>query len=378
MVKDYYSTLGISKNASKEEIKTAYKKLAKKYHPDINQEKGAEEKFKEINQAYATLSDDKKRAHYDQFGEDSEKMGGAGFSDFASGFPGGFSQGDFSDMFGDIFEDFFSGSFGGSKRSRRSGARRGRDLQFEIDLTLEEAYGGVVKKIVIPKKETCPHCHGIGAESESDIDTCSECNGSGYKVKMQRTPFGIFQQQSVCPVCQGTGREIKRKCHKCSGGGVIRIEKKIDISIPKGVDSGTRIRISGEGEAGEMGAPSGDLYIVCNILEHDIFERHDDDLITEVKVPFTMVCLGGEIDVPTLDGNIKLKIPSGTQSNTIFRLKEKGMPHLRHSGYGNLLIRCVIDVPSKLSNKQKDLLKDFDKTISEKKGFFQKVKEVFE
>jgi molecular chaperone DnaJ len=375
MAKDYYETLGISKGANSDEIKSAYKKMAKKFHPDLNKEKGAEDKFKEVNQAYSILSDDKKRANYDQFGEQAEQASGSGYSDFSSSFQGA----EFSDMFGDIFENFFEGSsFGGRHGRGRNSARRGRDLQYEMELTLEDANFGTTKTIVIPKTENCPDCGGSGAQNENDIDTCPDCKGSGAKVRVQRTPFGMFQQQYVCNTCSGTGKYITKKCSKCHGKGNINLEKTIEVKIPKGVETGTRIRLTGEGEAGERGGSSGDLYIVCNILEHDIFERTDDDLLCEVTVPYTMVVLGGEVSVPTLDGDVTLKIPAGTQSNTIFRLKEKGMSHLRHEGHGNLLVRCVIDVPTKLSSKQKELLKDYDKTISSKKGFFSKIKEAFE
>ncbi|MFA6088572.1 MAG: molecular chaperone DnaJ [Candidatus Woesearchaeota archaeon] len=376
MAKDYYETLGVKKNSSKEEIRTAYKNLAKKYHPDLNKDKGAEDKFKEINQAYSSLSDDKKRAQYDQFGESAERMGGGGYSDFASS-GAGFGGGNFEDVFGDVFENFFGGQFSGRSGSRRNNGRKGNDLRFDLDISLDEAYSGTIKTIIIPKEEKCSNCKGTGAENESDIETCSDCNGSGYTVKVQRTPIGMFQQQVVCRTCGGTGQYVKTACSHCDGEGVERINKKLEIKIPKGVDSDTKIRMTGEGEPGERGGQTGDLYIFCNVLEHDIFDRREDDLYTEVDVPFTMVCLGGEISIPTLDGEVKLKIPMGTQSNTLFRLKEKGMPKLRHSGNGDLFVKCVVSVPDKLSSKQKEILKEFEKTL-EKKSFFRKIKEVFE
>lgn len=370
MGKDYYDVLGVQRGASKEDIKKAYKKLAKKYHPDISKEADAEDKFKEVNKAYATLSDEKKRANYDQFGEQAENMGAGGFSDFASGFGGG----DFGDMFGDIFEGFF----GGGRGRRRAGPTRGDDLRYDVEITLEDAYFGKTKKIVIPKEETCSHCKGTGAESDSDIETCSDCNGSGMQTRVQRTPFGMIKQQVPCSSCGGTGKFIKKSCHMCDGAGKVHVNKDLEVKIPKGVDDGTRIRLSGEGGAGDRGGPSGDLYIYCSVLEHEIFDRQGFDLITEVKVPFTMVALGGEIDIPTLDGDVKLKIPAGTQSNTIFRIKGRGMPHLRYNGNGNLMVRCVVDVPKKLNSKQKELLKDLEETFERKKGFFSKIKEAFE
>ncbi len=367
--KDYYETLGVDRNATREQVKKAYKKLAKKYHPDVNKDEGSAEKFKEINEAAAVLGDEKKKAQYDQFGT-------------AEGFQGGdFSGFDFRDFsgsfdFGDIFDSFFGGGFGGF--GRRSGPMRGADLQYDIEIELEDAAFGTTKHIIIPRLELCEKCEGSGAESASDIKTCDECNGSGKATRRQRTPFGVFQTTTTCRRCRGSGKMIKDYCKICDGAGRIKKNRKIEVRIPAGVFEGSRLRISNEGEAGEKGASSGDLYVVMHIREHDTFERVENDVYVDINISFVQAAMGDEIEVPTLDGNASMKIPAGTQPGTVFRLAGKGIPDLRGYGTGDEKVRVNVEVPKKLNKKQKDLLKQFDKELKKKKGLVDKIKDALE
>jgi molecular chaperone DnaJ len=355
--KDYYETLGIDRNASKEEIKKAYKRLAKKYHPDLNREDpDAANKFKEINEAAAVLGDDQKRAHYDRFGT-------------AGGFEGAHSGFDFSDFgfggdfgFSDIFESFFGG---GNRRSTRP--RRGDDLRFDITITLEQAAKGATTHIVIPKHETCTHCKGSGAEDASNIHTCPECHGTGQTKRTQQTPFGIIQTAAACTNCRGSGNVIKEFCHLCDGKGKTKMNKKIDVTIPAGIREGTRLRVEQEGEAGDRGAPPGDLYIVVHIKSHELFERDGDDLILHVTLSIAQATLGDEIEVPTIGAKAKLKIPAGTQPGTILKMKGKGIPHLHSHGNGDLLIIAEVEIPSKLNNAQRKALEQFEAASEKKK-----------
>lgn len=364
--KDYYKILGVNKNASTEEIKKAYKRLAKQCHPDLNKSPDATEKFKEVNEAAAVLSDPQKREQYDQYGTTFEKFTGHGFDFKDFGF-------DFSDFgsfdFEDVFDRFFGG-FGGRRRPKGPG--RGSDLQYDMEISLEEAAKGTAKVISVPRLEKCEACNGRGAEKDSDIAACPDCNGTGMYRKTQRTPFGIFSTATTCGKCRGQGRYIKKECAECDGTGVVKQTRKIEVKIPSGADDGTQLRIAGEGEAGERGAGSGDLYVVVHIKEHGIFERHGDDIYVKVPLPFTIAATGGEIEVPTLDGKAKLTIPAGTQSNTIFRMRGHGIPHLNGYGKGNQNVEVVISVPEKLSKKQKELLEEFEKE-SKKSGFFKKM-----
>ena len=365
--KDYYQILGVSKDSTREEIKKAYKKLAKKYHPDLNKDdKQAEEKFKEINEAAAVLGDPKKKEQYDRFG--TADFGGQGFSGFDYR---NFDGGNFD--FGDLFESIFAGSmFGGG---RRSGKRvlRGADLQYGLEITLEQAATGVKKTIAITKMVSCTKCEGTGAKSKSDVKICPDCHGSGMIQKMQKVFLGMtVQTTTTCRKCYGEGQIIKDPCNVCDGTGRIRKTKKIPIKIPAGVDSGTRLRVAGEGEAGVKGGPSGDLYVLLRVKQHKIFERRGDDIFLEMPVSFVSATLGGTIEIPTLEGKATLKIPSGTQSNTVFRMKNKGIPNLRGYGTGSQNVRVIIDVPKKLTKKQKQLLKDFGK-LNKKKSLLEKV-----
>ena len=361
--KDYYKILGVPKNAAKEDIKKAFKRLAMQCHPDrapADKKQEYEDKFKEINEAVSVLGDDKKRQQYDQFGSASFQGGsgyeGYDFSDVMSQFKSG--------MFGD-FDDVFEHIFGqGGKRSRR-----GADLGYETDLTLEEAASGVEKSISRNKLEQCASCHGQGAH---DFKNCSHCQGSGYMRKTQRTPFGVFQQTGPCPYCHGRGELPQDSCSACHGEGVVRKKKTIEVNIPAGVEEGMRLRVAGEGEIGEQNGPAGDLYVIIRIKDHRYFERKGQDLHITVPISFTQAVLGDEIEVPIIDGKAKLKIPPGTSSETIFRMKGKGLPSLRHQDQGDEMVKVRIEVPPKLSKKQIELLKQLHEE-KPSKGFLERI-----
>jgi len=370
MAKDYYETLGVSKNASKEEIKSAYKKLAKKHHPDVNKDHGSSEKFKEINEAASVLGDDQKRTSYDQFGT----------ADVSGGFGGaeGFGGSDFSDFmggtefdFGDIFDQFF-GHGGGRRRGSRQ--RSGSDLRYDLEVSLEEAADTIVKTINIPRLATCSKCGGSGAQSSSGVKVCDTCDGSGVETTTRRTPFGLFQQTTTCSKCRGEGKTIKDPCPACDGSGRVHKTQKIEVEIPAGVETGTKLRVRGEGEAGLQGGQPGDLYVVIHVKEHDIFSRDNDDIYVDVPISFSQACLGADIEVPTLKGKAELKIPQGTQTGTLFKMKGKGLPSLHGYGQGSEFVKVIVQVPDKLSKKQKELLKEFDsESSSEKKGFIKRI-----
>lgn len=351
--RDFYEVLGLERNASEKDIKRAYKRLAMKHHPDRNQgDKESEGKFKEIKEAYEILSDEQKRAAYDQYGHAAFEQGGMGGG-------GGFGGGaDFSDIFGDVFGDIF----GGGRRQQRPS--RGSDLQYNMELTLEEAVRGVTKEIRIPTLETCDVCHGNGAKPGTSADTCSTCHGMG-QVHMRQ---GFFSVQQPCPTCHGRGKVIKDPCNKCHGHGRVERYKTLSVKIPAGVDTGDRVRLSGEGEAGENGAPAGDLFVQVHVLPHNIFERDGNNLHCEVPINFADAALGGEIEVPTLDGRVKLKIPAETQTGKIFRMKGKGVKSVRGGLQGDLMCHIVVETPVKLNEKQKELLKEFGESLGGKSG----------
>lgn len=351
--RDYYEVLGVAKNASEAEIKKAFKRLAMKFHPDRNPDDStAEEKFKEAKEAYDILSDSQKRAAYDQFGHAGVE-GGAGFGG------GGFGAGgaNFSDIFGDVFGDIFGGGRAGGGGSR---ARRGADLRYNLELSLEDAVKGTTVKIRVPTLVECTECSGSGARKGTSPTTCDTCNGIG-QVRMQQ---GFFSLQQTCPKCRGTGQMISDPCPACHGQGRTQEQKTLSVKVPAGVDSGDRIRLSGEGEAGEQGAPAGDLYVQIAIKPHPIFERDESDLYCEVPIGFVTASLGGELEVPTLDGRVKLKIPAETQTGKLFRLKGKGVTSVRGGPAGDLICKVNVETPVKLNSKQKELLKQFEESLT--------------
>jgi molecular chaperone DnaJ len=370
--RDYYEVLGVSKNATKDEIKKAYRKLSKQYHPDINKAPDAAEKFKEIKEAYEVLSDDQKRAHYDQFGhtDPNQGFGGFGGADFDFGGFGG-------------FEDIFSSFFGGGRRRDPNAPRAGADLQYTMTLTFEEAAFGKETDIEIPREETCDTCHGSGAKPGTKKETCSHCRGTGQLSIEQATPFGRIVNRRTCHYCGGTGQFIKEKCTTCGGSGRVKKRKKIHIKIPAGIDDGQQLRVAGQGEAGINGGPPGDLYIVFRVEPHEFFERDGDDIYCEIPLTFAQAALGDEIEVPTLHGKVKLKIPAGTQTGTKFRLKGKGVPNVRGYGQGDQHIIVRVVTPTKLTEKQKQLLREFDQLGGQSAqheaadSFFNKVKKAF-
>ncbi|HHW7568585.1 TPA: molecular chaperone DnaJ [Mannheimia haemolytica] len=372
--KDYYEVLGLSKGASEKDIKRAYKRLAAKHHPDKNQgSKESEEKFKEITEAYEVLTDSEKKAMYDQYGHAAFEQGGAG----AGGF-GGFGGGGFGG-FEDIFSEMFGGGFGGGGRRQR--VVRGDDLRYDIEITLEEAVKGCKKDIRIQTLAECDTCHGSGAEAGSKVETCSHCHGSG-RVRRQQ---GFFVTEAVCPSCHGTGKRIEKPCRSCHGDGRVQKAKNLSVTIPAGVDTGNQLRLSGEGAAGENGAPAGDLYVVIYVKEHDIFERDGSNLYCEVPISFTLAALGGEIEVPTLDGKLKLKIPAETQTGKLFRVRGKGVTSPRGGYAGDLICKVVVETPVNLTEEQKALLRQFEESLEgqgkhrpKHEGFFDGVKKFFD
>lgn len=363
--RDYYEVLGVSRDASDDEIKKAYRSLAKKYHPDVSTEANAEEKFKEVNEAYECLSDPQKREQYNQFGHtDPNQFNGSGFGGFGgSGFGG--------------FEDIFSSFFGGATRKQQNGPIRGRNLKATINLTFEEAAFGVEKELSINKYDTCKDCAGTGAMSKNDIGVCSHCHGTGRVTVIQNSIFGRVQTETTCPDCNGTGKIIKNKCTTCKGEGRVKNLSKIKIRIPSGVEDGQTLTVSGKGEAGYNGGLAGDLYIVVNVKPHEIFERDGLNLYMEMPITFSQAALGASIEVPTLNGTCTLKVPAGTQTGTKFKITGKGITDGRNNTTGNLYVISKIITPTKLSPEQKDLFTKLSKTNEKSETIFDKIKKFF-
>ncbi|MBC2605065.1 molecular chaperone DnaJ [Pelagicoccus albus] len=387
MKEDYYELLGVSKQATQDELKKAYRKMAVKYHPDKNPgNHEAEENFKKVSEAYEVLKDEQKRAAYDRYGHAAFSNGGMG-----GGGGGGGAGGPFHDPFdifsevfggggggGSIFEEFFGGG-GGASRGR-GGASRGSDLRYDLEIDLEEAAKGVEKEISFRKPTTCGKCSGSGAEPGSGVKTCPTCGGHGQVTASK----GFFSVRQTCPTCNGSGQKVEKPCSSCGGEGRVNETTKIKVKVPPGVDTGSKLRSAGNGEAGMHGGPAGDLYIVLHVRDHEVFERQDENLYCEIPIKFTLATLGGMIEVPTLTGKASLKIPAGTQSGTTFRLKGKGMPSLRGGYYGDQMVRVKIEVPKSLTSEQKQKLEEFALACGdagdddEPKGFFEKAKKIFD
>jgi len=373
--RDFYEVLGVGKDSSDTDLKKAYRKLAKQYHPDVNPgDKAAEAKFKEANEAYEVLSDPQKRARYDQYGHagvDPNGFGGAG---------AGFGDFDFGGI-GDIFESFFGGSgFGRSTRSR-SGPQKGADLKYSIEISFAEAAFGLERELSISRNEACSSCGGSGAKAGTSATTCPQCKGTGQIQYKQSTPFGQFVNVKACDACNGEGKIIQNKCPACGGKGKVRKNVKIKLNIPAGIDDGQTMSLRGEGDPGVKGGPAGDLFVTIKVKPHALFKRQGNDVVCEMPITFVQAALGAELEVPTLDGKVRYNMPEGTQTSTIFRLKGKGIPYLRGNGRGDQYVKVEIDVPKKLNEKQKSLLKEFadisgDEVYEHSKGFFDKMKDV--
>jgi molecular chaperone DnaJ len=381
--RDYYEVLGVDKGASEEEIKKAYKKMAKKYHPDLHpDDPDAAEKFKEVNEAASVLSDSDKRSRYDQFGHagvDGNMGGGGGFGGFEDFGFGGFS---------DIFDSIFGG--GGGRKADPNRPRRGEDISADITISFEEAAFGVEKDVTVNRRDECSVCHGTGAAAGSAPKTCPTCHGTGQVRTVQNTPLGQMQSVRPCHQCHGEGTIIEQPCSACNGNGFVRKKHTIKVSVPAGMADGNTLRVSGEGHCGAKGGPSGDLYVQTFVRPHELFERVNDDVYADEDITYAQAALGDQIRVPTLDGDVSFEIPSGTQNGAVFRLKGKGIPHLRGKGRGDHRIKVRVVIPSDLTEDQKDLLRAFDKTLSDKnyvksakkaekshKNFFDKMKDAF-
>ena len=384
--RDYYEVLGIGKNATDAEIKSAYRKLAKKYHPDLNPgDKTAEEKFKEVNEANDVLSDPEKRKRYDQFGfAGVDPNYGAGQGGYGGGFGGGFGGAggvDLGDIFGDLFGGGFGG-FGGSSRANPNAPRKGHDIQASVILTFEEAAHGCTKKVTLNRQQTCPDCNGSGCEPGSSPETCTQCNGRGYVVTQQRTPFGVMQSQQPCPHCGGRGTIIKNPCKTCRGTGKTSARKTLEVKIPAGIDDDQNIALRGQGDAGTNGGPAGDVIVHVTVKTDNVFERDGYDVYVRVPITYSQAVLGAEIEVPTVDGKVAQKIPEGTQSGTKFRLRGQGIQYLNGRGRGDQYVIVDVEIPKKLNRTQREALKTFedslkDENYEKRKSFFKNLKDRF-
>ncbi len=374
--RDYYEVLGVQKGASDDEIKKAYRKLAKKYHPDLNKDNPeASDKFKEAAEAYDVLSDSEKRSRYDQFGHAGVDPN-AGFGGGSGGF-GGFGGFDM----GDIFDSFFGGGFGGGG-SRRNGPMRGRDIQQAIELTFEEAAFGCKKKVSIIRSESCSECSGSGAKKGTSPVKCSKCGGTGQMRTVQNTPFGQFASTSTCNACGGRGTTISDPCPKCNGAGQVRKNRELEVNIPQGIDHGQTVSVRGQGEAGLRGGPSGDLLITVYIKKNNVFTREGNNVYVDVPITFVQAALGCEIEIPTIDGTVTQRFPEGTQHGTKFRLKGRGIPSIRGGVRGDQYVRVIVEIPKNLSARQREILEEFakesnDKNYKERKKFSEKIRDYF-
>ena len=373
--RDYYEVLGVSRGASEDEIKKAYKKMARKYHPDLNPgDKTAEEKFKEVNEAYEVLSDADKKARYDQYGHAGvDPNFGAG--GFGGGFDGSF---DFGDL-GDIFGSFFGGGFGGGRRTNPNAPQRGESIRMSIAISFEEAAFGCEKAVTVERYEPCDTCHGNGCAPGTSPEVCPDCHGTGTVQVRRQTPMGVFATSSPCPKCGGKGRIIHQPCKDCRGSGMVRKKKTIQASIPAGIDNGQTISIRGQGNAGKNGGPAGDLLITSTVRPHELFRREGTSVLCEAPITFTQAVLGAELEIPTIDGKVKYTLPEGTQSGTTFRLKGKGIPSINGRGRGDQYVTVYIETPKNLNKEQKEALKKFAETMGEsnyeeQKKFFKKFK----
>ena len=373
--RDYYEVLGVSRGASEDEIKKAYKKMARKYHPDRNPgDKTAEEKFKEVHEAYEVLSDADKKARYDQYGHAGvDPNFGAG--GFGGGFDGSFDFG----ALGDIFGSFFGGGFGGGRRTNPNAPQRGESIRMSIAISFEEAAFGCEKAVTVERYETCDTCHGNGCAPGTSPEVCPDCHGTGTVQVRRQTPMGVFATSSPCPKCGGKGRIIHQPCKDCRGSGMVRKKKTIQASIPAGIDNGQTISIRGQGNAGKNGGPAGDLLITITVRPHELFRREGTSVLCEAPITFTQAVLGAELEIPTIDGKVKYTLPEGTQSGTTFRLKGKGIPSINGRGRGDQYVTVYIETPKNLNKEQKEALKKFAETMGEsnyeeQKKFFKKFK----
>lgn len=373
--RDYYEVLGISKGATEQEIKKAYRSLAKKYHPDINKEPGAEEKFKEINEAYEVLSDPKKKQTYDQFGFAGMDGAQGGFGGFSNA-----SYDDINDIFSSVFGDFGFGGFrsGGSSQRANQGPRKGQDRYMQMSVSFMDAIFGKKETINVSVDEKCSKCNGSGAATPGDIETCSRCNGSGVVVTQQRTPFGVFQSQGVCPDCQGKGKRIKKVCPHCHGEGYEHKRVEVELSIPAGIQTGQQLRVPGKGEKGINGGPNGDLYIEIRVGTHPNFKREGRNIYISIPLSAVDATIGCKVDVPTVYGDVELTIPAGTQNGTKLRLEEKGVPDIKTGKKGDQIVEVSIEIPRKLSKEEKELYKKLSE-LSHKsnESVFDKFKKAF-